>query len=237
MSIIYGTSGNENISGTTGNDIIYGYEGNDTLSGDAGNDALYGSSGNDMLFGHGGNDTLYGGAGKNYFEGNDGDDLIVIDSAFGNKVLGGSGNDTLLINVDNYFTRYETYNIENIQYAPGVRILPYFIDNLLQPYEQLHFGDFGTSKTYTYSFANFKNPNSDTLTADFLKFDLTKKQATRNALKLYSDVAGITFIEKADGDTSSNIMFGSTELPYNIQDNWYITGVNTCHEYTTDHQT
>ena len=67
MSVINGTSGNDNLVGTASNDTISGLDGNDTLSGGSGNDILDGGNGDDILIGGSGNDTLTGGAGNDRF--------------------------------------------------------------------------------------------------------------------------------------------------------------------------
>jgi VCBS repeat-containing protein len=58
MSVINGTSGNENLNGGSGDDIIDGGAGNDKISGGSGSDTLDGGAGNDTLNGGSGNDTL-----------------------------------------------------------------------------------------------------------------------------------------------------------------------------------
>ncbi|MCL6751470.1 calcium-binding protein, partial [Nostoc sp. CCCryo 231-06] len=74
-----------NIIGTTYDDNIVGSNGNDTLSGgNGGNDTIIGGAGNDILTGgYLGNNTLYGG---------DGDDIL--NSFSNNDLYGGSGADT-----------------------------------------------------------------------------------------------------------------------------------------------
>jgi hypothetical protein len=74
---IYGTSGDDNITGTSGNDLIYALGGNDHVEGNSGNDCIIGGPGQDRLTGNDGND---------YIEGNDGHDLM----------YGNNGSDTLI---------------------------------------------------------------------------------------------------------------------------------------------
>ena len=50
MALIYGTSGNDALDGTIGDDEIYGFEGNDTIRGGSGKDEIYGGTGNDTYF-------------------------------------------------------------------------------------------------------------------------------------------------------------------------------------------
>ncbi|MEH1902687.1 MAG: hypothetical protein V7L04_15045 [Nostoc sp.] len=58
MAIIYGTSGNDYLTGTEINNRIYGYAGDDTLIGGSGEDYLVGGDGNDILTGGSGTDTF-----------------------------------------------------------------------------------------------------------------------------------------------------------------------------------
>jgi Ca2+-binding RTX toxin-like protein len=83
--VLYGTGGNDNLTGGFGNDRLYGFDGNDTLHGGYGHDRLYGGIGNDHLYGDDGNDTLYGEEGADFLSGGVGNDIL----------HGGTGNDTL----------------------------------------------------------------------------------------------------------------------------------------------
>ncbi|MFL6764149.1 MAG: beta strand repeat-containing protein [Sphingomicrobium sp.] len=69
--IINGTSGNDTLNGTLGDDVINGLGGNDSLIGGAGNDTLNGGTGVDNVIGGSGSDTLNGG---------DGDDVLAPDN-------------------------------------------------------------------------------------------------------------------------------------------------------------
>jgi VCBS repeat-containing protein len=92
--IIYGFGGNDEIEGKSGDDQLFGGSGNDELEGDDGDDVLDGGSGNDELEGGKGNDQLFGGSGNDELEGDDGNDLL--DGGSGNDELeGGKGNDQL----------------------------------------------------------------------------------------------------------------------------------------------
>jgi len=113
---LYGGAGNDTINGNDGDDNLYGNDGNDALYGGEGNDWLDGGTGNDLLEGGAGNDTLYASSGLDTLRGGDGDDrlsadyatvAVQLDGGAGNDVLsgsdtvtyiGGSGNDT--INID-----------------------------------------------------------------------------------------------------------------------------------------
>jgi VCBS repeat-containing protein len=72
---IYGTSGNDNLSGGNGKDTIHGLGGDDIIHGGNGVDTLYGDDGNDQLFGDNGSDFLIGGAGDDLLDGLNGFDV------------------------------------------------------------------------------------------------------------------------------------------------------------------
>lgn len=59
---LYGTEGNNNLSGGAADDHLFGRAGLDTLGGGEGTDELYGEAENDRLIGGPGNDILNGGA-------------------------------------------------------------------------------------------------------------------------------------------------------------------------------
>ena len=81
---VYGGTGNDTITGSSGNNIIYGGAGNDAISGGAGSDQLFGEAGTDTIHGGAGDDTLNGGADADTLVGGDDDDFLD----------GGAGNDT-----------------------------------------------------------------------------------------------------------------------------------------------
>jgi Ca2+-binding RTX toxin-like protein len=91
---ILGTNGDDNITGTNGNDVILGLDGRDNINGGNGNDIICAGAGDDIIKGSNGNDTLVGGDGADTLEGSNGNDSLMSDA--GNDILkGGNGNDTL----------------------------------------------------------------------------------------------------------------------------------------------
>ena len=101
---LYGTSGNDYLTGGQSNDEIYGYSGNDTLKGRMGNDTIDGGNGDDVISGDDGHDTIFGRLGNDTIDGGDGDDWLYgedgddfIESGRGNDMVwGGAGNDVSL---------------------------------------------------------------------------------------------------------------------------------------------
>jgi YVTN family beta-propeller protein len=107
-----GTSGNDTLNGTGGDDVIVGLGGNDTIDAGSGNDRVCGGSGNDTIelgsgndrgFGDTGTDNLRGGSGDDRLSGGDGNDLLDgggdRDQLFGDggadRLFGGGDPDTL----------------------------------------------------------------------------------------------------------------------------------------------
>ena len=110
---IYGGDYADTLKGLEGNDEIQGGDGNDTIEGGDGDDILYGGDGDDRIIGGRGVDTIYGGAGDDNIsvgfgtythnddnepglqlvDAGDGDDYI--EGRDNQKILAGSGNDTI----------------------------------------------------------------------------------------------------------------------------------------------
>jgi VCBS repeat-containing protein len=94
MTIIYGDSGDDTLSGTNKTDVIYGGGGSDVISGGSGSDNIDGGSGNDVISGGSGSDSIDGGSGNDLISGGSGSDTI--DGGSGNDdIFGGSGNDSI----------------------------------------------------------------------------------------------------------------------------------------------
>lgn len=102
--VLRGGTGNDIIFGGGGSDLITGGSGNNYLDGGGGDDEIVGGDAFDVIRGGTGNDDLRGGAGIDFLYGDDGDDLLRGDAGigtgvgqilYGQKLFGGSGNDTL----------------------------------------------------------------------------------------------------------------------------------------------
>jgi Ca2+-binding RTX toxin-like protein len=93
--IIYGTNGNDVLTGTGIFGKYYNNNGNHTYYLGDGNDIVTAGSGNDTIFGGAGDDTLNGGDGSNTIRGEGGNDYLTGGNGL-NKFFGGSGNDTLV---------------------------------------------------------------------------------------------------------------------------------------------
>ncbi len=117
-SPIYGTSGNDNINGTSKNDVIVTFEGDDKVKGGGGHDCIVTMSGIDTVDGQTGNDVIDLGSEDDSANPSSGNDVIIAgsgndkvdggsddDQIFGgsgnDKLTGGSGNDLVLGENDN----------------------------------------------------------------------------------------------------------------------------------------
>jgi Ca2+-binding RTX toxin-like protein len=92
---LYGSSHDDQLTGSNARNIIGGELGNDTIVGNGGDDALAGEAGNDNLDGGDGADRLVGGAGIDILHGGNDDDSIDAGSE-NDQVFGDAGNDVLL---------------------------------------------------------------------------------------------------------------------------------------------
>ena len=91
---INGTSGDDVLVGTAGNDVINCGSGNDRADGGGGNDIINCGSGDDVVFGGAGNDTIHGDSGHDRLDGGPGDDTIFGDAG-NDRIDGGPGSDRL----------------------------------------------------------------------------------------------------------------------------------------------
>ena len=90
----FGTSENDVIDGTGGDDIIFAGDGNDIVCGEGGNDIIYGGGAGDHLYGDRGNDQLFGQLLDDHLYGGPDNDLLV--GGHGVDIMkGGGGNDWL----------------------------------------------------------------------------------------------------------------------------------------------
>jgi Ca2+-binding RTX toxin-like protein len=107
---IWGGAGADSIRGGDARDIIYGEAGNDEIWGDGGDDVLDGGSladslhggiGNDLINGGDYRDILWGDAGDDSLHGNAGDDTLVgIGGGVSDRLYGEAGNDGFWLDGD-----------------------------------------------------------------------------------------------------------------------------------------
>jgi Ca2+-binding RTX toxin-like protein len=94
LCTITGTSGDNHLVGTSGNDVICGDSGADTIKGGGGDDLIYAGSGKDHVIGGKGRDVIYGGSGKDKLSGGKGKDALY-GQAGRDQLSGGKGRDLL----------------------------------------------------------------------------------------------------------------------------------------------
>jgi Ca2+-binding RTX toxin-like protein len=112
---ILGSTFNDNLTGTLGNNKLDGGLGNDSLIGDNGFDRLEGGGGNDLLSGGLNADTLIGGDGNDVLGGGQGVDSM--DGGDGNDSLsGGLGSDTMTggIGADRFTFKNQVVGVNNV---------------------------------------------------------------------------------------------------------------------------
>lgn len=82
---VYGTEGNDVLTGTAGRDVICAFNGNDVVNGGGGRDIILGHGGSDTISGGAGRDAVQAGSGNDFVKGGDDKDLL----------RGGAGDDVL----------------------------------------------------------------------------------------------------------------------------------------------
>jgi VCBS repeat-containing protein len=85
--LIGGSDGNDMLNGMGGDDTLYGAEGSDTLTGGAGDDLLYNGAGDDSASGGAGDDILWGGADNDTLSGGDGGDSFIFANGHGTDTI------------------------------------------------------------------------------------------------------------------------------------------------------
>ena len=113
FTITMGTNGGDTITTGDERDLIFSRDGNDIIMSGNGGDIVFADRGDDVIFGEAGNDLLIGGRGNDEITGGSGNDIVKLgrDDDTGIYTVsdnvgdwdmyhGGSGIDTLIINVD-----------------------------------------------------------------------------------------------------------------------------------------
>ena len=93
---VFGSLGDDSMTGSAKPDAFIGESGNDILTGGAGDDALDAGAGNDTLDGGAGNDILVGGAGSDTIFGGEGNDFVNVRDGQFDTVECGPGADTVV---------------------------------------------------------------------------------------------------------------------------------------------
>ena len=182
MALIYGTSGNDALDGTIGDDEIYGFEGNDTIRGGSGKDEIYGGTGNDTYF---------------------------INDAF-DFIFDEDGIDTAYVNV-NFLkipSSIETVIYSDGAQALPYWIDALLDDNAQGSNFQLLLG---TTKTWNYSFPSTQ-PSYDTdldNAKGWTAFTDTQIARTKQALELITNIFDFKFVESNNPSALNTFTFAN----------------------------
>ena len=182
MALIYGTSGNDVLDGTIGDDEIYGFEGNDTIRGGSGKDEIYGGKGNDTYF---------------------------INDAF-DFIFDEDGIDTAYVNV-NFLkipSSIETVIYSDGAQALPYWIDALLDDNAQGSNFQLLLG---TTKTWNYSFPSTQ-PSYDTdldNAKGWTAFTDTQIARTKQALELITNIFDFKFVESNNPSALNTFTFAN----------------------------
>ena len=95
MALINGTSGNDNLVGTSFDDIISAYEGHNVVWAGNGNNKVTAGGGNDTITAGTGHDTIFAGSGNNIIDAGGGNNWITAGSG-NDRIVAGAGHDVIL---------------------------------------------------------------------------------------------------------------------------------------------
>ena len=198
-------------SSTFGNDTLLGGSGADYLSGDAGDDVLDGGADNDTLFGGSGNDILDGGTGFDRLYGGDGDDKYILNSSTF-ELVDSDGNDSATVNID--FSKIPS-TIETINYAEGVKALPYWINALLFDDAARYSNLLGAGKTFYYGFPRSIEDYSYSIDEKGVNgwqpFSNEQQRDTREIFKYIESIIDVQFVETNDFNQKNTLAFANSQ--------------------------
>ena len=131
--------GNDSVSGGNGADLLAGGCGNDVLSGNRGRDIIADGAGDDRSYGGRGKDLLIDGAGNDLAFGGSGSDTFIFTEAslFGraeedsNAFVGGRGNDTLVLRLEDVSADLEISVCGNVTHFAAIGVTAVDIETVL----------------------------------------------------------------------------------------------------------
>lgn len=97
VATIVGTPGNDRLVGTPGRDVIAARGGADVIEGRGGDDVICAGGGADKVLAGPGDDWTDGGGGRDVLDGQGGDDVLWSGGGRGELLVGGRGNDHLVL--------------------------------------------------------------------------------------------------------------------------------------------
>jgi Ca2+-binding RTX toxin-like protein len=93
--VVYGTPGDDVLSGGNHPQIIMGLAGNDVIHAGNSGDCIVGGDGDDQLYGDNAKDTIIGGDGDDLLDGGNGKDDLDGGPGLADVCIGGNGHDTI----------------------------------------------------------------------------------------------------------------------------------------------
>ena len=164
---------------------------------------LYGGDGNDTLRDGDGISNLIGGAGN--------DTYFVTSSA--TYIYDSGGDDTAYVYSD--FTKVPDASIEHIIYGPGVKPVPYWVNDLLPDSAagQNYLALLGFGRTYTFAFPTVAPAYAkDALITNVTAFSPAQQTFTRAMLAYISTLVDLRFVETSYVKGSNTIAYANSSL-------------------------
>ena len=164
------------------------------------------------LYGGDGNDTLRDGDGVTRLFGGNGNDTYIVTSS-ATYIYDSGGDDTAYVYSD--FTKVPDASIEHIIYGPGVKPVPYWVNDLLPDSAagQNYLALLGPGRTYTYAFPTVAPAyaTSESI-ANFTAFTPAQQTFTRAMLAYISTVADLRFVETTYVKGSNTIAYANSSM-------------------------
>jgi Ca2+-binding RTX toxin-like protein len=203
LTVTGGSAATLNITGGAAADQITAGAQNDTINGGAGNDTIDTGNGNNSVLGGAGSDTITAGTGNDYIDGGADNDKFILagNLTVGDTIIGGDGNDTLVVNSVTSAALANVSGVENLQFSGDVSLS----SNISFSSFNLADATAGQALTLASGYTNATTVSlgeGDATTGD--KVDNTGANAT-----LTVNAYGAAFVDAGPIDTSASV-FGGT---------------------------
>ncbi|TMP39214.1 hypothetical protein CWB98_01105 [Pseudoalteromonas rubra] len=213
--VINGLGGNDSLHGKKGADVLIGESGHDKLFGGEGDDRLEGNNGNDLIYGDEGEDSLIGGAGHDKLLGGTGDDSLRGDKG-DDLLIGGQGDDYYLFNLgdglDAIDNRGRKGDTDRILLGEGVlpdQVKIRRVDNDLiiiiqEGVDEIRVANYYINEASRIDYLVFNDPNSSVALWDAATLEAKADQATGENDELLGNTENNTL----NGLTGDDILIG-----------------------------
>lgn len=207
QATINGGDGADYISIGAGNNLLQGDGGNDTIYGGVGDDSFLAGAGDDTMFDTGGNNSFDPGTGHDTMHGGSGDDRYIVRDINQAILDERGGEDSVTVLVDFYKL---PALIDHVEYGPGVRALPYWIDALIPVDIQSYVHNLGQAHTMYYCFLQEPPSYFDAMDLNgFKPFTEEQKAFVREAMAYIETVANLRFVETNQPEQRDVIAFSN----------------------------